>query len=126
MNATQTTITITSINPLHDVNNPNKLASLTADMQVRGWIGRPLLVEIMGDGYQAWTGSHRIAAARAAGLDRIPVLVVDSAAIVEQEGEPADGQPLASLASDDDCKTDMLRRAGLTDAADLMATENND
>ena len=49
------------LNPLHDVTDPAKVASLAADMAERGWQGPPLVV----DGENALTGTHRIAAVRA-------------------------------------------------------------
>jgi hypothetical protein len=54
------------------------LDGLVASMQDEGWTGRPLLVIESGSGvFFAWTGSHRIAAARIAGLDSIPCYVLD-------------------------------------------------
>jgi len=49
------------LNPLHDVTDRAKVASLAADMAERGWQGPPLVV----DGENALTGTHRIAAVRA-------------------------------------------------------------
>jgi len=42
-----------------------KVAALAAAMEADGWTGAPVLVQ----GVQAVTGTHRIAAARAAGID---------------------------------------------------------
>jgi len=57
-----------------------KLARLVDSMQKRGWDGRPLLVEHLADYYQAWTGSHRYAAAvEVLGVGaRIPVLILSA------------------------------------------------
>lgn len=46
-------------------------------MEENGWNGRPLLVIRSGDENYAWTGSHRIAAARAASLQEVPCYVLD-------------------------------------------------
>lgn len=69
-------VRLSAIDPLHAVRDSIKLATLVESMYRRGWVGRPLLVAVYGDGYQAWTGSHRIAAARVAGIERVPVKVI--------------------------------------------------
>ena len=47
-------------------------------MRERGWEGRPLLGELLSSGHvQAWTGSHRIPAARRARLPSIPMRFID-------------------------------------------------
>ena len=80
--------------PLHEVDLPKLRDHIAADMRQHGWRGRPLLV--IDNRYtweaahgvpcervwQAWTGSHRRAAAIQAGLDRIPIVVVDGADLV--------------------------------------------
>ncbi len=65
----------------------DKVAALTADMQVRGWVGAPILVAEGQDAIQALTGTHRIAAWKTAHdnadwasegrFDTIPVVHVD-------------------------------------------------
>lgn len=70
-------IDVTRITPPHEVRDTAKLAALTASMAADGWQGRPLLVLDLGDDtYVALTGSHRNAAARAAGLETVPCVVV--------------------------------------------------
>jgi ParB-like chromosome segregation protein Spo0J len=54
-----------------------------------GRTGRPILAEDVLSGIQAWTGSHRIAAALEAGLEEIPVVVM-SASDIETAGESID------------------------------------
>lgn len=66
------------IQPLHCVRDPEKLRSLVESMKVRGWAGRPILALDAGDSPQALTGSHRIAAAVEAGLEEIPVYLIDT------------------------------------------------
>lgn len=62
-----------SLIPPHEVRDAEKLTILTESMRRDGWMGEPLLVTEAGS---AWTGSHRIAAAIAAGLEMVPVHVV--------------------------------------------------
>jgi len=84
---------IERVNPLHEVRDEEKLASLTQKMQEHGWEGRPLLVEPFEDGYQAWTGSHRLAAAKQIGLDTVPAVVIDydkAVAVVKRWGYTPD------------------------------------
>lgn len=64
--------------PPHEPSMADHLDALTESMRRDGWQGRPILAFCSGEGdaVRALTGSHRIAAARAAGLDTIPVLVL--------------------------------------------------
>jgi ParB-like chromosome segregation protein Spo0J len=67
------------ITPNHEIRDPRKVAKLATSMRRNGWIGRPIIVvgdESQGD-CRALTGTHRIAAAIAAGLDDIPVYWLD-------------------------------------------------
>lgn len=50
---------------------------ISESMEDNGWVGRPLIAYRVGKKYQAITGSHRIKAARIAGLVKIPVFVMD-------------------------------------------------
>lgn len=65
---------------MHRPTDPSKLAEITKSMTSEGWIGRPLVVHQDDNGgvphYQAWTGSHRLAAAMATGLESVPCVVV--------------------------------------------------
>lgn len=65
-----------AITPLHEARNRRHADSLAADMKENGWEGRPLLVIKRKSNYLAWTGSHRIAAAREAGLSSVPCYVL--------------------------------------------------
>ncbi|MEM3486073.1 MAG: ParB N-terminal domain-containing protein, partial [Candidatus Methanomethyliaceae archaeon] len=58
--------------PLHGVRNEYKFQYLTEAMRKHGWQGRPVLALRWGNLTQAITGSHRIAAAKKAGVN-IPV-----------------------------------------------------
>ena len=65
------------IEPLHSPNVMALYRDLVRSMKKDGWKGRPLLViECANGSFVAWTGSHRIAAAREAGLDSIPCYII--------------------------------------------------
>ena len=104
------------VTPMHEVRDEAKLQSIIASMESTGWTGRPVLVFDDAEGqYKAITGSHRIAAAKAVGIE-IPVAIIsdDDCAIVIDE---------LDYASDDYDREKVLRDAGLIEAADIMAAE---
>lgn len=70
-------VSISKIVPFHEVRNQEKFEKLTADMEEHGWNGRPLLVIDCKGEYRALTGSHRLSAARKAGLEEVPVACVE-------------------------------------------------
>jgi ParB-like chromosome segregation protein Spo0J len=105
------TIKLDQIDPLHEVRDADKLASLTEAMASGGWVGRPLLVQDTGEGwYQAWTGSHRIAAAIAAELDTVTCMVIEDASL--------------DCRGDDTDRWAALNESGFDDEAELMAQED--
>lgn len=108
-----------AIEERHEVRDARKLARLTKAMERRGWAGRPLLVVRYGTD-RALTGSHRLAAARAAGLIRVPVLLIEAGADWQ-----ADGEVLEALLSahDDDDRRIVLGETNLADAVALMDKE---
>jgi hypothetical protein len=61
---------IDQITPPHDVDDAQKMRGLKASLQTLGWIGPPIIVI----GCQALTGTHRLAAAKMAGIQLVPVL----------------------------------------------------
>lgn len=65
--------------PPHEVRRHGHLRELVVLMRRSGWQGRPLLVEKLAGGrhFFAWTGTHRLAAAKAAGLRQIPCVLVN-------------------------------------------------
>jgi len=71
-----------SIVPLHDSPADATVEHMRDDMLDRGWVGRSLLIIETDDAYQAWTGSHRLAAACAAGLEHVPCYIVAESAII--------------------------------------------
>lgn len=64
--------------PPHEPDRPEQLEEIKNSMRSNGWAGRPLLACRREEHPQlvAQTGSHRLAAALAIGLDAVPVLVV--------------------------------------------------
>jgi hypothetical protein len=98
--------------PPHDVRDRAKLASLVRSMSVRGWVGRPIVALRYFDEWIALTGSHRIAAAIAVGLDSIPVFeVVD----INDHRGGLDGTGGVCRRCGDDCLVTALLGAGVDD-----------
>jgi len=73
------------IKPLHKPTNKRHLDELVESMKEIGWQGRPLLVIRRKSDYVAWTGSHRIAAARKVGLDVVPCYLLDERKLLQHE-----------------------------------------
>ncbi|RKI08300.1 hypothetical protein D7Y15_26180 [Corallococcus sp. AB030] len=71
-------IPLTDITPPHEVRDEAKLDAIRASMEARNWKGRPLVVVPYPSAdrtFLALTGSHRLAAASAAGLEVAPCYV---------------------------------------------------
>lgn len=100
------TISPAKLRTIHRVNDAAKLERLVAAMQAEGWTGRPILAHQDCNGACAWTGVHRINAARLAGID-VPVVWITGD--VERAG--------------DDCFDDDDRMAELVAAEDADAIE---
>lgn len=65
------------IKPINDITNKNKYNALLYEFKNNGYNGRPILaIETSKGEYEALTGSHRILAAKKAGIE-IPVKVVE-------------------------------------------------
>ena len=62
--------------PPHDVDDGQKVKNLQSSLQTLGWIGPPIIII----GNQALTGTHRLAAAKLAGIQMIPVIELSSLA----------------------------------------------
>ena len=67
---------IDNLHPPHDVDDTQKVQTLRYSLQTDGWIGPPLLII----GTQALTGTHRLAAAKSAGIRLVPVIELSSLA----------------------------------------------
>lgn len=115
----------TRILPPHEVRDKNKFQALVKAFFLEGWQGRPLLVEPAPDDGPAWawTGSHRLAAAKAAHLEEIPVVYVDTEKL-EAEGYLR-GQKgyFVELLFDDYEKERALRSSDDTKALELIEIE---
>jgi hypothetical protein len=106
---------------IHSANNASKLKAITENMAANGWQGRPILAWDTGNGSLALTGSHRIAAARAAGIE-VPTVYVDAAKMEKyaaKTGKTVDD----IIGAGDDHVHEMLRAAGDKRAAYLMGLE---
>lgn len=83
---TARTVDPCDIRPAHEVRDAAKLSTLTASMAANGWSGRAILAYEYAGSVCALTGSHRIAAARAAELAEVPALVIsDESAEVDED-----------------------------------------
>ena len=105
------------IMPLHGIasSRAQHLRELIARMRKHGWQGRPLIVEEVSPyRYQAWTGTHRLAAARRIGM-RVPVVLIDKDKWVRRWGTPK-----GSLFVDE-VGGDMDKYVALLWAGDLLA-----
>jgi hypothetical protein len=112
-------IEVRKIKPFNAVEDVEKLNSLAASMQKNGWQGRPILAYDIGDGLEALTGSHRIAAAKKAGIEDIPVLKIsdDIANYIDDYG-----RSIRDISDEDDV-VEFLKGFGNKDASQLMRIE---
>lgn len=99
------------VRPPHEATSVRKLRTFSSSMLTRGWIGRPLVAVPAVTGLQALTGSHRLAAARKAGMKEIPVYVIDTA------GRPVD------VPGDDRTWLGLVARLGDPEATEIMRQE---
>lgn len=114
-----------TIDPPHEVTDLAKVQALIASYeQSEAWEGRPLLVEPRGDGtYKAWTGSHRLKAARGIWA-LVPVFALDVDALDEAHGKPRGTHfDEAGEAHQNRTKLEYLSFAGDHESADLIAEE---
>ena len=119
MTTEPTMISTSSIFPPHSVQDSEKFETLKAALETTGWEGRPLLVVEYGDVFQALTGSHRWAAADAAGIEEVPCVVVDMDALTEA-GYDADD---LRNATDDDAVYVILSETDDEDATEAILAE---
>jgi hypothetical protein len=108
---------------------------IAASMKETGWGDhRPLLIEEVGGGlpltYQAWTGTHRILAARKAGLSSVPCRLMAhyelQAAFVPHYGIARwheYGSWAKSITGNDERRRKALEEVGLRDAAAMLREE---
>lgn len=110
------------VEPPHEVRDRRHLAKLVESLATRGWAGRPLLAETVRGGWRAWTGSHRLwAARRVERVTEVPVVVLDKRAYVRVHGRPS--RSYCSDTFDDEDRLGRLLECGDHRAALLMARE---
>ncbi len=112
-----------NITPLHRIKKSrlHHLRELLRRLRKDGWQGRPILVELIGrNRYQAWTGTHRLAAARRLHM-RVPVVLIDKRKWVRRWGPPED--LIIDEVDDDFDKYFALLKAGDKLAARIMHQE---
>lgn len=104
----------------HEVRNPEKADDIAESMRRVGWKGRPVLVLNDGGKRTAWTATHRLDAAKRAGLkpSDVPMVEIDGAALRAAGFDPAELTQLGKKA-----RIKALRGAGLDDAAELLEQE---
>ena len=119
-----TNISVERVVPLHGVRDRAKLSALTVAMR-GGWDGRPLLGELLLDGYtvRLWTGSHRFAAALHAGLEDVPVVLIDTDALDAAGLERGSDTSFREAMDEDDDAILAALAAADADAAALLAKD---
>ena len=108
---------------LHEVRDYDKLQGLVNSMQTEGWTGRPLLTFFNGKVDYAWTGSHRITAARIVDVD-VPVLRIDEE-LVDDWLIDNDKSIEDLLEGDFYKRLSVLEEIGDLDAIELMHQEDD-
>ena len=83
-------ISIRNVVPLHEVRDEEKLAALTENMKQNGWQGRNIVGFDLDGEFRALTGSHRLPAAEAAGIEEIEVACVEYGTMFEDYGITTD------------------------------------
>jgi hypothetical protein len=115
-------VALERVEPLHEVRSTPKFLALVRSFKKFKWQGRPLLVESVGlAGWLSWTGSHRIAAALAAGIKQVPVILLNKRAYVRVHGRPK--RSYLSETVEDEERLGRLLECGDERAARLMARE---
>jgi diguanylate cyclase (GGDEF)-like protein len=109
---------LADIETRHEVRNPTKATEIAESMKRVGWKGRPLLVIKDGDREIAWTGTHRLDAAKQAGLTDVPRVEVEASALRDAGYDLDELTKLGKKA-----RIEALRKAGQTEAADLLEVE---
>jgi len=74
---------IRQIVPFHEVRDQEKLEVLIKNMKENGWQGRNIVGFDLGDEFRAITGSHRLPAADAAGIEELEVACVEYGTMFE-------------------------------------------
>ena len=108
--------------PPHEVRDPKKHRALTEGMLANGWQGRPVVALDTGNGVIALTGSHRLAAAADAGVECVPVYLLDTE--IMEVAFAATETDLDDLSRTDQADmAEFLREAGEDNGHALMEAE---
>lgn len=81
---------IANIQTRHEIRDPEKVAALAESMRANGWQGRPVLVLDDNGTQTAWTATHRLEAAKQAGLTDVPMVHIDADALRAAGYDPAE------------------------------------
>lgn len=104
-----------NIRPLHEPESASKVEAIAASMRAYGWVGRPLLVcNEYSEAPQAFTGSHRLAAAAMAGVEP---------EVYSLEGNGTDIEMLTFQCIDDSDRMTVIRDGGDQEAITIMLEE---
>jgi ParB-like nuclease domain len=107
-----------NITPLHEIRaeRMGHLRQLITRMKQEGWVGRPVVVEETDrNRYQAWSATHRLAAARRLRL-WVPILLINKERWIHRWGVPKN-------LFVDEVGTDEDKYAALNAAGDKLAAE---
>lgn len=104
-----------TIIPLHEVTDETKVEAIAASMRANGWMGRPILVDDEdANEMRAFTGTHRLAAAKLAGVEP---------EIYSLEGNGTDVAALMFDCVDDDDRLDVIEQGDDKEAIEIMREE---
>ena len=98
-------------NKMDDIHHKNSMLKMALKMKTGTWGGKPIIVRKDPKGYQVLDGHHRMHAARKAGLETLPAVIVGAEDIeysdeVKEEIKEASGYiPTAAQANDPRFKT---------------------
>src|SRR5258706_2727338 len=90
-------------------------------MKENGWQGRPILAIDLGNGIEALTGSHRIAAAQEADLDKIPVKFIEPGVLDYEDNDGYTFRDRQTMGDEE--LAAFLREAGDRKSSSLMDEE---
>src|SRR5258706_890003 len=109
------------VQPPHQVTDSAHFNDLVSSMKENGWQGRPILAIDLGNGIEALTGSHRIAAAQEADLDKIPVKFIEPGVLDYEDNDGYTFRDRQTMGDEE--LAAFLREAGDRKSAALMDEE---
>jgi len=110
------------INPLHELRDKDKYTNLVKSMKKHGWVGDKIVAFDIGQGLQAVNGTHRIHAARQAGID-IPIHKVSDEIGNHVDDYGRDVHDMMNM--DDGDKAKYLHKFGDKEAGRIMDREED-